>query len=324
MTTRLDKKYQSNSFGEIAYLETGDDSKPPVLFVHGIPTSSYLWRHVLRFLQDDFHCIAPDLMGLGDTRVDPKGVSFEMDAQAEMLSELMTKLGHEKFGLVCHDQGGAAAQLLATREPHRIDAFVLTDCVCYDNWPVPRIEAMQRLARVPVITGLLGRLGAVEWLERNSPLSGFRRGVFDPDALDDASITEFLRPLRGDAQARESFQRFLLAGHPRHTELAAAKLREFDRPTLVLWAADDRYLSPSWGRKLAEEIPGVRGFELISFCGHFWQEERPSEFASHISTFLAEHLTAEVVGARPSKRRTKAPCAPRKQKLPVLVAEGGQ
>ena len=63
----IEKSFVRTSFGNIAYLETGSAGKPPVLFVHGIPTSSYLWRHVLRFLQNDFHCYAPDLMGLGDT-----------------------------------------------------------------------------------------------------------------------------------------------------------------------------------------------------------------------------------------------------------------
>ena len=49
----IDKKFVRTSYGNIAYLETGADGKPPVLFVHGIPTSSFLWRHVLRFLQND-------------------------------------------------------------------------------------------------------------------------------------------------------------------------------------------------------------------------------------------------------------------------------
>ena len=69
-TPAIPKSFASLSMAKVAYLEVGDPAKPPVLLVHGIPTSSYLWRHVLRLLQNDFHCIAPDLMGLGDTDVD--------------------------------------------------------------------------------------------------------------------------------------------------------------------------------------------------------------------------------------------------------------
>ena len=77
-----------------------------------------------------------------------------------------------------------------------------------------------------------------------------------------------------------------------YTLRAVEGLRRFQRPTLVVWAADDRYISPSWGRKLFEEIPGALRFELVPFCGHFWQEERPSEFASIIGEFLSRHASA--------------------------------
>jgi pimeloyl-ACP methyl ester carboxylesterase len=66
-------------------------------------------------------------------------------------------------------------------------------------------------------------------------------------------------------------------------------LKRFDKPTLILWAADDPHISPSWGRRLFDDIPGAERFELIPFCGHFWQEERPAEFAAHMGEFLARH-----------------------------------
>ena len=305
MKPALPKKTVRTRFGDVAYLETGDSSKPPVLFVHGIPTSSYLWRHVLRFLQDDFHCIAPDLMGLGDTVVDPTKVAMHMDAQAEMLVELMEELGHPHFGLVCHDQGGAAAQIIVANLPQRVDCFVMANCVCYDNWPVPLIARMQQIARVPVLRELLGYPAFVEWFETKTPLSRFRSGLYQGHKLSDASIREYLRPMRQSRAGLERFRAFLLAGHPRYSERAVDGLKRYDKPALVLWAADDRYLSPSWGKKLSEDIPGVERLELIPFCGHFWQEERPAEFASHMLTFLGKHLLGRADEARPSAPDSK-------------------
>jgi pimeloyl-ACP methyl ester carboxylesterase len=286
-----DKQRASTSFGEIAHLTTGPANAPPVLFVHGIPTSGYLWRHVLRFLQGDFRCIAPDLMGLGDTEVDPRRTPFDMEAQAEMLAELMTVLGHERFAVVCHDQGGAAAQIMAVRFPQRLTALVLTDCVAYGNWPVPAVARLQALSRVPLLPELAIRSGLLELLETRTPLSAFRRGVFDAERLSDESIREYLRPLRSGRDGRARFRAFLLAGNPRYTEKVAPALRDLDVPTQILWAADDRYISPSWGKKLYEEIPGAESFELVPFCGHFWPEERPAEFASHMSRFLSNVLS---------------------------------
>ena len=288
----MKKNFVETSFGNIAYLESGSDKKPPVLFVHGIPTSSYLWRDVIRFLQNDLHCYAPDLMGLGDTEVDPKTTAFHMDAQAEMLIELMEKLGHETYGLVCHDQGGAAAEILVGRLPQRVNAWVITDSVCYDNWPVPAIKQLQDMSRIPLLMNLVSRTGIMEWLECDTRLSNFKRGVFERDKLSNESIREYLRPLRESAVGRERFLKFLLAGNARYSELAVAGIKQFDKPTLIIWAGDDHYLSPSWGRKLLEDIPGAERLEIVPFCGHFWQEERPSEFASLMGEFLVEKLAS--------------------------------
>jgi len=315
----IEKKALQTSFGRIAYLETGSADKPPVLFVHGIPTSGYLWRHVLRFLQNDFHCYAPDLMGLGDTEVAPGG-KFHMDAQAEMLVEFMETLGHDKFALVCHDQGGAAAQIIAARLPDKVTCFVLTNCVCYDNWPVPIIKQLQKLERRPVLSAVLSRSGLTEWIETSTRLSSFRRGVYDKHKLTTDTIREYLRPMRESREGRRRFREFLLAGDCRFTELAVTGLKKFDKPTLVVWAADDKYLSPSWGRRLFEDIPGAERYEIVPFCGHFWQEERPSEFASIMGEFMATHLGATAV-AQPDAEAGKPKCAKNgknRKKLPVV------
>lgn len=306
----IEKKFVRTTYGEVAYLETGRAGAPPVLFVHGIPTSSFLWRHVLRFLQDDFHCFAPDLMGLGDTRVDPGAThGYSWEAQAEMLLETMQALGHDRFAVVCHDQGGAAAQILAARLPDHVTALVLTDCVAYDNWPVPAIAQLQRLARLGPLGELLGQPRLMEWIETHPRFSRFKKGVFDPKKLTDDVIREYLRPMRS-REGRESFRQFLLAGHPSFTELALPGLKRFEKPTLVIWAADDHYLSPSWGRRLKDDIPGATRFELVPFCGHFWQEERPSEFASIMREFLTEHL-GEGAGKGTGKKRRKLPVVER-------------
>jgi pimeloyl-ACP methyl ester carboxylesterase len=286
----FEKRYLQISYGRIAYLDVGSAAKPPVLFIHGIPTSSFLWRHVLRFLHNDFHCYAPDLMGLGDTDVDPESTPFDMDAQADMLVEFMSALGHQDFGLVCHNQGGAAAQIIAANYPQKVRCWVITDCVCYDNWPVPVIARHQKLAQVRFVSEFAGRSGLLEWFELRTPLGAFRRGMYRPDRLEDGTIREYLRPARAGGTAAERMRKFLLAGHPRYTLAAVDGLKRFFKPTLILWAGDDPYLSPSWGRRLLDDIPGAEQMEIIPCCGHFWQEERPAEFASLMGEFLAKHM----------------------------------
>lgn len=290
-SSSVSKKLVDTSRGRIAYLESGAPELPVVLLVHGIPTSGYLWRHVMRALEGRFRCLAPDLMGLGDTEVDPARTDFSMPSQAEMLEDFLDALGVERAHLVAHDQGGAAAQLLVTRREHRVRRLVLTNCVCFDNWPVPAVRALMRFARLPG-ADLLGRTGLMEWVETRTRFSRFRRGVVNRAALSDAAISEYLRPLRGTADERARFRAFLLAGSPRHTMAVLPRLRELRTPTLVLWAAEDTYIPVRWGRRLYETIPGAQRLEVVPGAGHFWPEERPEAFVEHLAGFLAEEEAA--------------------------------
>ena len=287
------KQSSLTSYGKIAYSSTGEASLAPVLFVHGIPTSGYLWRDVIAPLGKHFRCYAPDLMGLGDTQVDPETSDFHMQAQAQMLLDFMERQGHPSFALVCHDQGGAAAQLMVAEHPERIRALVLTNCVAYDNWPVPVIRKLQSFSRWPLLPELLSRSGIGTWLETSTRFSAFRRGVYDAEKLSEESIREYLRPMRESRAGRERFKQFLLAGDPSFTQKAGPGLQSYRGPTCVLWAADDAYLSPSWGKRLYDDIPGARRFELIPFCGHFWQEEKPEAFVPIIDEFLRAHYSSE-------------------------------
>jgi pimeloyl-ACP methyl ester carboxylesterase len=219
------KKFLPLKYGRIAYREMGPGGKPPLLFVHGIPTSSYLWRHVLENIHPSFQCYAPDLMGLGDTVVDPDRTEFHMASQAEMLIEFMHRLGHDAFSIVCHDQGGAAAQIIAAEFPEKLICLVISDCVCYDCWPVPAIRRLQALARLPVLLDWFCRSGIVEWFETSTRFSNFRRGFYDPAKTDISAISEYLRPLKGNINQRRAFRLFLLAGDSSYTEQAVSGLK---------------------------------------------------------------------------------------------------
>ncbi len=285
--TVVTKKFIETRQGRIAYLESGTADLPVALLVHGIPTSGYLWRHVMRALEGRLRCLAPDLMGLGDTVVDPRTTDFSMPSQAAMLEDFLDAHGIARAHVVAHDQGGAAAQILVTNREKRVERLVLTDCVCFDNWPVPVIRSLMRFARLP-FADTASRLGLMEFLETRTPVSRFRRGVVNRTALTRETIAEYLRPLRGTPDERARFLAFLLAGSPRYTMAVVPRLRELRVPTLVLWAAQDTYIPVSWAQKLYETIPGARRLDVIEGAGHFWPEELPGPFATRIGDFLLE------------------------------------
>ncbi len=266
----------------MAYIDAGEGR--PILLVHGIPTSGYLWRNVIRALEGDFRLIAPDLMGLGDTDT-PLDHRYDMQAQADKLLELADRLGLETFTLVCHDQGGAAAQWLAVHNPERIERFILTNCVCYDNWPVPIVARFARLFRLKPLAMLMHRLRLNAWWSKS--ILGMRLGVYDPKALSDFAIDEYTKINRMGPEKFEQFRLFTIAGDCRYTLEAAKKFGEFDRPTLIVWGGSDRWLNVSWGRRLYDEIAGARRMEVVPFAGHFLQEEKPEQVAAYIREFMS-------------------------------------
>jgi 2-hydroxymuconate-semialdehyde hydrolase len=314
------KRFAATAKGTIAYLEAGEPTAPHVLLVHGIPTSSYLWRDVIPLLAGQFHCLAPDLMGLGDTDVDPRSTDFGMLSQAEMLDDFLDAVGAGNTHVVAHDQGGAAAQILAVNRTSRVRSLVLTDCVAYDNWPVPAIARLQLAARLaPRTVSLLCRAGFMTWWQQRSPRSSFRRGVSRPDRLPAESIAEYLRPLKGTARQRAAFLAFLLAGSPKPTLDIVPRLRELHTPTLILWAARDRFIPVTWARRLYQDIPGAVDLQVIDDAGHFWQEENPQPFAQAMTGFLTACEQQEPRTA--DRDTTAAPAtAPGDCRRPQLVA----
>ena len=269
---------------EIAAITSGVQGRQPVLFLHGFPTHSYLWRKVLHELGDEIHGLAPDLVGLGDTVVSPYE-DFTAPMQAELLLEWLDRLGLGRVAVVAHDQGGAVAQQLVANHPERVSHLALVDVVAYDNWPVPVMARAIRLARTPGVDTVAYALDLPRRVAHNARI-GFARGVRDPRLMPPDVVDEYLRPVTS-VEGRERARRFMLAADDRFTLECLPGLRAFTGPALVVWGADDVFLSPSWGVRLAADLPGAERLELLPFCGHLVPEERPVELAELLRGLLA-------------------------------------
>jgi pimeloyl-ACP methyl ester carboxylesterase len=277
------KKFVEVGRAKIAYIEEGNG--PSVIFIHGYPTSSFLWRKVIRILGSEYRCYAPDLLGLGDTEVSLEE-DFSMSSQAEMIKGFMDALKIDHASIVAHDQGGACGEIFATRYSDRVENLILVDCVAYDNWPVSRVKLRMRLAKFPITAWM----SESYWLMKlfNSSNFGFRGSVYDKSCITDEVIGEYLRPIYTTRERKRRFRRFLLSGNCQYTMGVASELQKFNKPTLIIWASEDRFLPVSWGEKLYNEIPGARRFEIIPFTGHLLPEEKPDEMAKLIVDFLSE------------------------------------
>lgn len=273
------KRFQGVGGSRVAFYWRG--SGPAVVLLHGLPTSCYLWRDVVSALQRNYQLVAPDLIGLGDT-FGPMDVDHTLHGQAALVEGLLGRLGVEEAVFVGHDIGGAVAQILALEIPRRVRGLVLVASAAYDNWPVPVIRTFQRLAHYPLAwraalrAGIMHKVGLAE--------QGFRRGVHFPGSLDDEDIDEYLRPGRLSRSSREHLRRLLLALDNRETQAVGHRLGEIDCPALVVWGAEDAFLSPLWARRLQTDLRRA-SLHVLSNCGHFVPEERAGELAGLLDAF---------------------------------------
>src|SRR5260221_8134501 len=105
---KMEKKFQSINGLKMAYIEAGKGDS--IVFLHGNPTSSYVWRNIIPYVQDLGRCIAPDLMGMGDSDKLPDSGSYTFSENQKYLEALLDSLNIKKNILfVVHDWGSALA-----------------------------------------------------------------------------------------------------------------------------------------------------------------------------------------------------------------------
>ncbi len=275
----------------VAYRDDGGG--PPLLLLHGCPFSSYIWRHVIPLLRPHFRCIAPDVLGLGDTET-PADADWSLPAQAATVVGLLDTLDIDAAHVVAHDHGAAIAQLIAAHHPSRIRRLVLTNAEAYDNWPSRAELPFIRATQLPLIGNLVMWAWARPALLRYALRSG--RAVHDPAVLTPELLRGYIAANLADRHRRAKTRRFLAGqldpANNRATSDALPGLRSFNHPTLIVWGRDDPHFGPEWAERLRRDIPGVVRLELLPDAGHLLMEERPHELARLLIDFLTEQQPA--------------------------------
>lgn len=258
------------SAGELAYVELGDPEAPPVVLLHGFPTSSFLWRNVAPLLSPWMRVIAPDLLGCGDSDA-PPAADLGLLAQTGYIRELLSGLGVSSCAVVGHAFGGGVAQLLALDGTAR--TLVLIDPIAFDAWPSPAAREAQERGPDPgpeVVQDLLSA-----FLEES-----VRRG----DRLDEAAREEYRRPWLGP-EGSAAFFRFLRALDGRGLAGREPELAALDVPVLVLWGEEDPYLSPGLAERLGDTI-STASVALLPGCSHLLPEDAPETVAPFVFQYL--------------------------------------
>ena len=238
-------------FGEISYLDLG--AGPTALFVHGIATNAYLWRHVMDALSGQRRCIAIDLPLHGQSPVTAEQ-DLSLAALAASLEDFCDVLGLTAVDLVANDTGGAIAQIFAARHPHRLATLTLTNCDTVDNLPPEAFKPMVELAAAgnlaPSAVAMFANLEAAAKIS-------FASGYEHLDQIDRDVIRSYLQPCFGTIERARQFERLLVSLEVGDLQAVMPQLRELTVPTLVVWGTGDVFFDVSWAYWLRDTIPGT-------------------------------------------------------------------
>ncbi|MEU9834570.1 alpha/beta hydrolase [Streptosporangium sp. NPDC048047] len=275
------------SAGIIEYEDTGGD-KPVIVLLHGLTMDGSLWRNVVPHLRADHRCVLPVLPLGGHHRPMRPDADLSLRGLGLLVAEFLERLDLRDVTLVFNDWGGAQV-LIAEGRADRVGRLVLSGCEAFDNYPpgVPgRIIAAA--ARIPGGLTVAMRSLRVRPLRRMPGGWGWMSKRPVPADVMDA----WFRPAQTRPEIRRDLRKYALSTTPRHTLLEwADRMRTFDRPVLVVWAAEDRVMPRDHGRRLAELFPYGRLVE-IEDSYTLIPEDQPRAFTRAVLDFLRDTAPA--------------------------------
>jgi haloalkane dehalogenase len=266
--------------GRVHYVDEGRGD--PVLFVHGTPTWSFEWRHLVRALARHYRCVAPDLLGFG-LSARPAGFAYTPEAHARVLAAFADGLGLARLTLVVHDYGGPIGLPLCLAEPARVARLVLLNTWMWPLDEEPGFRWKARLAGSP--------LGRLLYRHANASLRLVMPSAYgDRRKLTPAIHRQYLACFSVPADRERvlwALARELVGSRAYYADLWARRERLLGRPVLLLWGLRDPAFGP---RALArwEALFGRAARVLrLPHAGHWPHEEAPEAVAQELGAFLS-------------------------------------
>ena len=265
--------------GVVRYRTMGEGT--PVVFVHGLMTNSVVWHRVMPLIATDARCIAPD-WPLGS-----HSVPLEHDADltppglAKLVTDFLAALDLHDVTLVGITVGGAYCQMIAAENPDRVRRIVLLPSDAYDNLPPMLLRYLRWSSRVPGLLYLL----AQSMRFRPSLRMPFAYGWAAKRPFERAALDAFLEPIRSMRGTRRDLAKVLRRLTPDHTQAAARRFGEFDKPVLIIWSHEDRLLPFTHAERLVKAFPQSR-LETVPDSYSYVVQDQPERTAELIRDFV--------------------------------------
>lgn len=270
---------------KVFYREAGPSDAPVVLLLHGFPSSSHMYRHLIPRLATRYRVIAPDLPGFGFTEVpEERGYTYNFASLARTTEAFVDVLGLTRYAIYVFDYGAPTGFRLALSHPERVTAIISQNGNAYeeglsDGWnPIRTYWADPSPENREALRGLLSYEGT-RWQ--------YLHGVSDPTQVEPESYTLDSALLQRPGNAEIQLDLFLdYASNVALYPAFQAYIREHQPPILAVWGKNDPFFLPPGAEAFARENPHA---EVVLYdTGHFALETHAPEIAAEIHRFLGK------------------------------------
>lgn len=285
MTTRIFHRTATVNGRKIFYREAGDPTAPTILLLHGLPTSSQMFRDLMPALADRFHLVAPDYVGFGHSDAPSRNeFKYTFDNLATDVMGLVDVLKLKSYILYMQDYGGPIGFRLFTQRPERVKGFVIQNANAY----MEGIGDVPKEALLPL------------WENRNPQTEKAARdfvslqgtkfhwlvGAKDPEVInpDNWVLDQALL----DRPGTQDYQVDLLENYKANITLYPewqAAFRKHKPKTLIVWGKSDPFFIPPGARAYLRDLPEAKLVWLDS--GHFVLDENNAQVAAEIKVVFA-------------------------------------
>lgn len=271
----------------IFYREAGSSQKPTILLLHGFPTSSHMFRNLMKSLSANYHLVAPDYPGYGNSDCPPTTeFEYSFDNLASIVDEFVSAIGLQKYSLYLMDYGAPIGYRLAVKHPEKVQALLVQNGNAYDEglrdfWkPLKAYWANKHDAEAQKVLKAALTFEGTKWQ--------YTHGVKN---VENISPDNWIIDQRGlDRPGNIDIQMELFYSYGTNPPLYPswqAYFRKYNPPTLITWGKND-YIFPAEGAHPYKR--DLKNVELhLLETGHFALEEENEKIAVLIDNFLKKN-----------------------------------
>ncbi|SEM31789.1 Pimeloyl-ACP methyl ester carboxylesterase [Aquimarina amphilecti] len=268
----------------IFYREAGIENKETILLLHGFPSSSYMFKDIIKVLSDEYHVIAPDYPGFGlSAAPSPSDFNYTFDNVTNVIEQFIDVIRLNSFYLLMQDYGGPIGFRIATKRTELIKGLIIQNANAYmeglGEWAM-KIGTFQQANDLDGLNNFKDYLMSIEGLKEQHLTGASNPSNVDPSyyLMDNAFLN------RKGAKEIQTVMFFNYGANFSKYQEWQNYFKTHQPRTLIVWGENDKFFSKSGGEAYSKDLKNIQSYYFNG--GHFLLDEYYTEVAEKIKKFI--------------------------------------